>query len=56
MIKQVDEHGNPVIEPMPNKPINKRPQKGRGAPALLYTRNKKAEFFSHVMVPTQQRK
>jgi 8-oxo-dGTP diphosphatase len=56
MIKQVDEHGNPVIQPMPNKPENKRSQEGRGAPALLYTRNKKAEFFSYVMVPTQQRK
>tara|TARA_Y100000992_G_C21208797_1_gene464382 strand:- start:71 stop:925 length:855 start_codon:yes stop_codon:yes gene_type:complete len=55
MIKQVDEYGNPVIVPMPNKAENKRPQDGRGAPALLYTRNKKAEFFSHVMVPTQKR-
>ena len=54
LIKQADEEGNPVIIPMPNKPENKRQQEGRGAPALLYTRNKKATYFSHVMTPSRK--
>ena len=32
---------------MPNKPENKRAQEGKGAPALLYTRNETAEYLSH---------
>ena len=56
MIKQKDEEGNPVIIPMANKPENKRAQPERGAPALLYTRNKKAKYFSHVMVPSKKNK
>ena len=54
LIKQVDEEGNPVIIPMADKPENKRQQEGRGAPALLYTRNKKATYFSHVMTPSRK--
>ena len=42
--------------PMPNKPENKRAQEGKGAPALLYTRNKKAKHFSHVMAPLKLKK
>ena len=56
LIKQVDEEGRPVIVPMPNKPENKRAQEGKGAPALLYTRNKKAKHFSHVMAPLKLKK
>ncbi len=56
LIKQVDEEGRPVIVPMPNKPENKRAQEGKGAPALLYTKNKKAKHFSHVMAPLKLKK
>ena len=55
ILKQVDQDGNPVINPMPNKPENKRAQEGKGAPALLYTRNETAEYLSHIMLPTQKR-
>ena len=54
-IKQVDQDGQPVVKPMENKPENKREQDGRGAPALLYTRNKKAKYLSYIMLPTQKR-
>ena len=55
ILKQVDQDGNPVINPMPNKPENKRAQEGKGAPALLYTRNEKADYLSYIMLPTQKR-
>jgi 8-oxo-dGTP diphosphatase len=55
ILKQVDQEGNPVINPMPNKPENKRAQEGKGAPALLYTRNEKADYLSYIMLPTQKR-
>ena len=55
ILKQVDQEGNPVINPMPNKPENKRAQEGKGAPALLYTRNENAEYLSYIMLPTQKR-
>ena len=51
---QVDQDGNPVINPMPNKPENKRAQEGKGAPALLYTRNE-TRVPLHIMLPTQKR-
>ena len=40
---------------MPNKPENKRAQEGKGAPALLYTRNNEAKYLSYIMLPTQKR-
>jgi 8-oxo-dGTP diphosphatase len=55
ILKQVDQEGNPVINPMPNKPENKRAQEGKGAPALLYSRNEKANYLSYIMLPTQKR-
>jgi len=55
ILKQVDQKGNRVINPMPNKPENKRAQEGKGAPALLYTRNNEAEYLSYIMLPTQKR-
>ena len=55
ILKQMDQEGNPIITPMPNRPENRRPQEGRGAPALLYTRNKNAEYLSYIMLPTQKR-
>ena len=54
ILKQVDQKGNRVINPMPNKPENKRAQEGKGAPALLYTRNNEAEYLSYIMLPTQK--
>ena len=54
-IKQTDQDGQPVVKPMENKPENKREQDGRGAPALLYTRNNKAKYLSYIMLPTQKR-
>ena len=54
-IKQVDQDGQLVVNPMENKPENKREQDGRGAPALLYTRNKKAKYLSYIMLPTHKR-
>ena len=55
ILKQVDQKGNRVINPMPNKPENKRAQEGKGAPALLYTRNNEAKYLSYIMLPTQKR-
>jgi 8-oxo-dGTP diphosphatase len=56
LMKQIDEYGNPIIIPLPDKPENRRSQEGRGAPALLCERNKKASLFSHVMVPKRGNK
>ena len=54
LLKQTDERGNPIILPLPDKPENRRAQEGRGAPALLYTRNKNAKYLSHIMIPSKK--
>ena len=54
ILKQIGEDGNPIINPMPNKPENKRAQEGKGAPALLYTRNYSAEYLSYIMLPSKK--
>lgn len=54
ILKQIGEDGNPIINPMPNKPENKRAQEGKGAPALLYTRNSSAEYLSYIMLPSKK--
>ncbi len=55
ILKQTDQEGDPIINPMPNKPENKRSQEGRGAPALLYKKNKNSKYLSYIMLPVQKR-
>lgn len=54
LLKQTDENGNPIMMPLPDKSENRRAQEGRGAPALLYTRNKNAKYLSHIMIPSKK--
>ena len=56
LLKQTDENGNSILIPLPDKPENKRAQEGRGAPALLYKRNKNAKYLSHIMIPSKKTK
>ena len=54
LLKQIDENGDPIIVPLPDKPENRRSQEGRGAPALLYKRNNNARYLSHIMIPSKK--